>query len=89
MITRRSFAIDLPQDHDAAEIVQEIIAMANALGLTVIAEGVETEAQRSFLTSRKGGPDGAVNSGIPVLGPTNQFEYPVSAPFRGRDNVST
>jgi EAL domain-containing protein (putative c-di-GMP-specific phosphodiesterase class I) len=30
-------------------IVQTIIGMANNLGMEVIAEGIETEAQRSFL----------------------------------------
>ena len=32
--------------------MQAIIAMTEALGLNVIAEGVETEAQRSFLDQR-------------------------------------
>lgn len=47
----RSFVTDLPDDPDAAGITQAIIAMARVLGLTVIAEGVETEAQRDFLAS--------------------------------------
>lgn len=45
----QSFVRDLSSDPDDAVIVQTIIAMANNLGMEVIAEGVETEAQRSFL----------------------------------------
>jgi diguanylate cyclase (GGDEF)-like protein/PAS domain S-box-containing protein len=45
----RSFVCDLPQQRDAAAIAQAIVTMAKALGLTVIAEGVETEAQRALL----------------------------------------
>ncbi|MFT5442772.1 MAG: diguanylate cyclase (GGDEF)-like protein/PAS domain S-box-containing protein [Myxococcota bacterium] len=47
----RSFVMDLPHDKDAKGIVAAIIAMAHVLDLTVIAEGVETEEQRSFLRS--------------------------------------
>ena len=45
----QSFVRDITSDEDDAVIVQTIIAMANKLGMEVIAEGVETQAQRSFL----------------------------------------
>jgi diguanylate cyclase (GGDEF)-like protein/PAS domain S-box-containing protein len=45
----RSFIKDLPGDSDDAAITQAIIAMAHSLRLKVIAEGVETEQQLSFL----------------------------------------
>ena len=45
----QSFVRDLPSNLDDAVIVETIIAMAKHLGMEVIAEGVETEAQREFL----------------------------------------
>jgi diguanylate cyclase (GGDEF)-like protein/PAS domain S-box-containing protein len=45
----RSFVHDLPENRDSAAITRAIIQMGLNLGLTVIAEGVETEAQREFL----------------------------------------
>jgi EAL domain-containing protein (putative c-di-GMP-specific phosphodiesterase class I) len=45
----RSFIGDVAVDADDAAITAAIISMAKTLNLTVIAEGVETEAQISFL----------------------------------------
>lgn len=45
----RSFVTDVVSDPADAAIAQGIISMAHHLGLQVIAEGVETESQLSFL----------------------------------------
>jgi diguanylate cyclase (GGDEF)-like protein/PAS domain S-box-containing protein len=45
----RSFIKSLPENTSDRQITSAIIAMANAMGLDVIAEGVETQAQQEFL----------------------------------------
>jgi diguanylate cyclase (GGDEF)-like protein/PAS domain S-box-containing protein len=48
----RSFIRDLTQNPSDAQLVETIILMAHNLGITVVAEGVETEAQLEWLKSR-------------------------------------
>jgi diguanylate cyclase (GGDEF)-like protein/PAS domain S-box-containing protein len=45
----RAFVSRLPDNQSDAVIAQTIVTMGRSLGLTVIAEGVESEAQRQFL----------------------------------------
>ncbi len=45
----QSFIRNLPHNSEDAQITRTIVSMANNLGLGVIAEGVENEAQRQFL----------------------------------------
>ena len=46
----RGFVRDLEQDSDDAAIVSAIVALGQALGLRIVAEGVETDGQQAFLT---------------------------------------
>ena len=48
----RSFVHDVPGDADDSALASAIIVLAQSLKLDVIAEGVETEAQRDFLRER-------------------------------------
>ena len=45
----RSFVQNIGVSHSDAAIIKAIIAMANELGISVVAEGVETEGQHDFL----------------------------------------
>jgi EAL domain-containing protein (putative c-di-GMP-specific phosphodiesterase class I) len=45
----RSFVARVNEDASAAAIVRTIIEMAHTLGFTVVAEGIETEAQADYL----------------------------------------
>ena len=49
----RSFISDLENDDDSQSITRAIIHMSHSLGLRVLAEGVETPAQLSYLQSEK------------------------------------
>ncbi|KAF1029374.1 MAG: putative signaling protein [Pseudomonas sp.] len=46
----RGFVRDLEHDSDDAAIVSAIVALGQALDLRIVAEGVETDSQQSFLT---------------------------------------
>ncbi|WP_419642358.1 putative bifunctional diguanylate cyclase/phosphodiesterase [Thiolapillus sp.] len=45
----RAFVSDLPDDNEDVSLVTAILAMADSLGIRVVAEGVETDEQRQFL----------------------------------------
>jgi diguanylate cyclase (GGDEF)-like protein/PAS domain S-box-containing protein len=45
----RSFTAEVPGDEDQCAIVSAIVALAHALDIQVVGEGVETQAQRDYL----------------------------------------
>jgi EAL domain-containing protein (putative c-di-GMP-specific phosphodiesterase class I) len=47
----RSFVLDLESSADARAIVDAVVKLAQALGLKVVAEGVETAEQQDILRS--------------------------------------
>ena len=48
----RSFVRELDKDRDAASMVSAMISLADNLGMTPLAEGIETEAEWRFLVDR-------------------------------------
>src|SRR3546814_10626356 len=50
----KEFIDDLSRDPDDAAITSTVITMAHSLGLNVVAEGVETQAQLQFLRAQIG-----------------------------------
>lgn len=46
----RSLVRDLPTSREDAAIVRAVIETGRAMGLTTVAEGIETEAQRAYLS---------------------------------------
>jgi diguanylate cyclase (GGDEF)-like protein/PAS domain S-box-containing protein len=77
----RSFVHDLPGNRDSSAIARAIIQMGRNLGLLVIAEGVETEAQRAFLADN--GCDEL--QGLLIGAPMPQREFEAWVRERGCD----
>lgn len=48
----RSFVMDLPDDLDAGNMVAAIIQLAHSLGMSPLAEGIETQEQWDFLVAK-------------------------------------
>ena len=48
----QSFVAGIPHDHRAVAIVAGVIELARSLGMSCIAEGIETETQRAYLVER-------------------------------------
>jgi EAL domain-containing protein (putative c-di-GMP-specific phosphodiesterase class I) len=49
----KTFVMDIPESSDDMEITAAVIAMAHRLRMSVVAEGVETQAQLDFLTEQQ------------------------------------
>ncbi len=91
----RSFIRDILVDQSSAAIAQTIISLSHAMGLPVIAEGVETEEQRKFLTRNGCDAFQGYLFGRPL--PLEEFEnqwipsrkFPISVAFPAQSNIAT
>jgi len=68
----QSFVKELPDDDEDAAITKAVIALAKNLGLHVLAEGVETQRQKSFLVENGCEEIQGYLIGRPM--PTEEFE---------------
>jgi diguanylate cyclase (GGDEF)-like protein/PAS domain S-box-containing protein len=68
----RSFVKDLPHDQSSVAMAEAIVRMGHSLGLSIVAEGVETDAQAQTL--REIGCDEIQGYLIAKLMPAAQFE---------------
>ncbi|HWT94293.1 MAG TPA: GGDEF domain-containing protein [Solirubrobacteraceae bacterium] len=48
----RAFLAGVPHERQDADVVEAVLRLAEALGMTIVAEGVETEEQHAFLHAR-------------------------------------
>jgi diguanylate cyclase (GGDEF)-like protein len=75
----RSFVRNLPDKADECAFAEAIFGLARALGIRVVAEGVETEAQRAWLLARGGRSQQGYLYSRPV--PAERFEALLPAPM--------
>ncbi|HJU99596.1 MAG TPA: EAL domain-containing protein [Burkholderiaceae bacterium] len=79
----RGFVKDIESDPNDAVIVAATIALAHSLGLSVVAEGVETAAQRDFLRAKQCEEGQGYLFARPM--PAAQFEALLQAPVEQLD----
>ena len=82
----RSFVQDLPGDADDCALTQAILSMARALGIAVVAEGVETAEQRNFLTGHGCAMLQGHLTGLPQ--PAPELEARLRRPDSGPDSLA-
>ena len=80
----RSFIQDVPSDPEDVSLVTAIVAMADSLGIAVVAEGVETEEQRLFL--REIGCDYMQGFLFDKPLSAEEMEQRIAGPARGRES---
>jgi EAL domain-containing protein (putative c-di-GMP-specific phosphodiesterase class I) len=62
----RSFLREIPEIPEAGAIVRAVVALAEALGMTTVAEGVETRVQALFLAEHRCEQAQGRNFGEPI-----------------------
>lgn len=86
----RSFINDLPHDHDDVAITLAVIAMAKNLNLKVVAEGVETSEQLTFLIEHRCDEIQGyyISEPVPAEKLTRMLEQDKADTDAGKDNES-